>query len=193
MSQGPLCAIWRLFTDRDAKTRLHSENILTHHDASICSLLTGHPVVNCLFAMHATARSIHSKRFSASASSCSMARWARWCSATSFRGSNIAARVSRLDRQRSQGRPRTAPTHPAGSDRGDPHPISQGRRRYHRNQYFQRDHHRPARFPFPGEPENGRKDAEFFQRVVEDPELGALVHEMNIAAARIARSAADRS
>ena len=47
-------------------------------------------------------------------------------------------------------------------------------------------------FLFPGEPENGRKDAAFFQRVVEDPELGALVHEMNVAAAKVARTAADR-
>ena len=47
-------------------------------------------------------------------------------------------------------------------------------------------------FLFPGEPENGRKDAAFFQRVVEDPELGALVQEMNVAAAKVARTAADR-
>ena len=47
-------------------------------------------------------------------------------------------------------------------------------------------------FLFPGEPENGRKDADFFQRVVEDPELGALVQEMNVAAAKVARTAADR-
>ena len=47
-------------------------------------------------------------------------------------------------------------------------------------------------FLFPGEPENGRKDAAFFERVVEDPELGALVQEMNVAAAKVARTAADR-
>jgi 5-methyltetrahydrofolate--homocysteine methyltransferase len=47
-------------------------------------------------------------------------------------------------------------------------------------------------FLFPGEPENGRKDAAFFQRVVEDRELGALVYEMNVAAAKVARTAADR-
>jgi len=47
-------------------------------------------------------------------------------------------------------------------------------------------------FLFPGEPENGRKDAAFFKRVVEDPELGALVQEMNVAAAKVARTAADR-
>jgi 5-methyltetrahydrofolate--homocysteine methyltransferase len=47
-------------------------------------------------------------------------------------------------------------------------------------------------FLFSGEPESGRKDAAFFQRVVEDPELGALVHEMNVAAAKLARTAADR-
>ena len=47
-------------------------------------------------------------------------------------------------------------------------------------------------FLFPGEPENGRKDEEFFQRVVDDPELVALVHEMNVAAAQLARTAADR-
>src|ERR1051325_4983535 len=47
-------------------------------------------------------------------------------------------------------------------------------------------------FLFQGEPEGGRKDQEFFQRVVEDPTLGSLVHEMNFQAARIARLAADR-
>src|SRR5687768_3293127 len=46
-------------------------------------------------------------------------------------------------------------------------------------------------FLFQGEPESGRKDPEFFQRVVDDRELVALVREINIAAARIARHAAD--
>ncbi len=46
-------------------------------------------------------------------------------------------------------------------------------------------------FLFQGEPESGRKDPEFFQRVVDDAELVALVHEINVAAARIARHAAD--
>lgn len=47
-------------------------------------------------------------------------------------------------------------------------------------------------FLFQEEPPNGRKDPEFFQRVVDDPELRNLVQEMNVAAARVARSAADR-
>ncbi len=47
-------------------------------------------------------------------------------------------------------------------------------------------------FLFQGEPTSGRKDAEFFQRVVDDEDLRALVHEMNVVAARIAREAADR-
>ena len=47
-------------------------------------------------------------------------------------------------------------------------------------------------FLFAGQPPNGRKDAEFFDQVVGDNELGALVHEMNVAAAKIARAAADR-
>ena len=47
-------------------------------------------------------------------------------------------------------------------------------------------------FLFLGEPRNGRKDAEFFQRVVEDPELSALALEMNVAAAQVARAAAER-
>ena len=34
-------------------------------------------------------------------------------------------------------------------------------------------------FLFPGEPTRGRKDQQFFQRVVDDPDLRALVHEMN--------------
>ena len=47
-------------------------------------------------------------------------------------------------------------------------------------------------FLFQGEPTRGRKDQEFFQRVVDDVDLRALVHEMNFEAARIARHAADR-
>jgi 5-methyltetrahydrofolate--homocysteine methyltransferase len=47
-------------------------------------------------------------------------------------------------------------------------------------------------FLFQGEPTRGRKDQEFFQRVVDDVELRALVHEINFEAARIARRAADR-
>ncbi len=47
-------------------------------------------------------------------------------------------------------------------------------------------------FLFQGEPTGSRKDPEFFQRVVDDAELRALTHEMNVVAARIARRAADR-
>jgi 5-methyltetrahydrofolate--homocysteine methyltransferase len=47
-------------------------------------------------------------------------------------------------------------------------------------------------FLFAGKPTGGRKDQQFFQRVVDDPDLRALVHEMNLSAARIARRAADR-
>src|SRR5437762_4814145 len=47
-------------------------------------------------------------------------------------------------------------------------------------------------FLFRGEPAGSRKDQQFLQRVVDDPDLRALVHEMNVAAARIARSAAER-
>src|SRR5712691_7519799 len=47
-------------------------------------------------------------------------------------------------------------------------------------------------FLFRGEPANGRKDQQFFQRVVDDVDLRALVREMNVAAASIARRAADR-
>src|SRR5204863_6221874 len=47
-------------------------------------------------------------------------------------------------------------------------------------------------FLFVGEPESGRKDAEFFERVVTQPELVALAQEMNVAAAQVARRAADR-
>jgi 5-methyltetrahydrofolate--homocysteine methyltransferase len=46
-------------------------------------------------------------------------------------------------------------------------------------------------FLFQGEPENGRKDPEFFQRVVDDETLRALVQEINVLAAKIARHAAD--
>ena len=47
-------------------------------------------------------------------------------------------------------------------------------------------------FLFTRKPTRGRKDQQFFQRVVDDPDLRALVHEMNLAAARIARRAAER-
>jgi 5-methyltetrahydrofolate--homocysteine methyltransferase len=47
-------------------------------------------------------------------------------------------------------------------------------------------------FLFQGEPAHARKDQEFFQRVVDDVGLRALVREMNFEAARIARHAADR-
>src|SRR6266478_2262167 len=48
-------------------------------------------------------------------------------------------------------------------------------------------------FLFQGEPKRGRKDQEFFQRVVDDVDLRALVHEINFEAARIARHAAVRA
>ena len=47
-------------------------------------------------------------------------------------------------------------------------------------------------FLFQGEPTRGRKDQEFFQSVVNDVDLRALVQEINFEAARIARRAADR-
>ena len=46
-------------------------------------------------------------------------------------------------------------------------------------------------FLFQGEPTNGRKDAEFFQRVVDDPQLCELAREINLKAAQVARHAAD--
>src|SRR6184192_1048476 len=48
-------------------------------------------------------------------------------------------------------------------------------------------------FLFAGAPPAGRKNQDFFQRVVDDVDLRALVHEMNVAAAKIARRAADRA
>src|SRR5262245_12093044 len=47
-------------------------------------------------------------------------------------------------------------------------------------------------FLFKGEPTSGRKDIEFFQRVVDDTELCDLAYEINLAAGRIAREAADQ-
>jgi 5-methyltetrahydrofolate--homocysteine methyltransferase len=47
-------------------------------------------------------------------------------------------------------------------------------------------------FLFQGEPTGGRKDQEFFQRVIDDAGLRALVREVNSEAARIARHAADQ-
>jgi 5-methyltetrahydrofolate--homocysteine methyltransferase len=46
-------------------------------------------------------------------------------------------------------------------------------------------------FLFQGEPENGRKDPAFFQRVVDDTDFRALAQEINLSAARVARHAAD--
>jgi len=48
-------------------------------------------------------------------------------------------------------------------------------------------------FLFQGESVSGRKDQEFFQRVIDDAGLRALVQEINFEAARIARQAADRA
>jgi 5-methyltetrahydrofolate--homocysteine methyltransferase len=48
-------------------------------------------------------------------------------------------------------------------------------------------------FLFQGEPTQGRKDQEFFQRVIDDGGLRALVHEINFEASKIARQAADRA
>jgi 5-methyltetrahydrofolate--homocysteine methyltransferase len=47
-------------------------------------------------------------------------------------------------------------------------------------------------FLFQGEPRHGRKDQEFFRSVIDDPDLRALVQEINFEAARIARNTADR-
>ena len=47
-------------------------------------------------------------------------------------------------------------------------------------------------FLFQGEPTRGRKDQEFFQRVIDDVDLRSLVQEINSEASRIARRAADR-
>src|SRR5438067_12572388 len=46
-------------------------------------------------------------------------------------------------------------------------------------------------FLFDGEPDSGRKDAEFFQRVVDDRPFSDVVREINLNAARVARHAAD--
>src|ERR1700756_709283 len=48
-------------------------------------------------------------------------------------------------------------------------------------------------FLFQGEPLARRKDQQFFQRVVDDAGLRALVREINFEAARTARHAADRA
>src|SRR4029453_13707875 len=48
-------------------------------------------------------------------------------------------------------------------------------------------------FLFQGEPKRGRKDQEFFQRVVDDVNLRGLVHEINFEAAQIARRAAEQA
>src|SRR5438552_2698214 len=50
----------------------------------------------------------------------------------------------------------------------------------------------PHEFRFAGTPQNGRKDPGFFERVVSDANLRQTAHEMNLAAARLAREVADR-
>ena len=47
-------------------------------------------------------------------------------------------------------------------------------------------------FLFCEEPDNGRKDPEFFQRVVDDAGLRGLAREMNVVAAHLARHAAEK-
>ncbi len=47
-------------------------------------------------------------------------------------------------------------------------------------------------FLFASELKSGRKDQQFFQRVVHDHDFRALVHEINVAAAKVARRAAER-
>ena len=47
-------------------------------------------------------------------------------------------------------------------------------------------------FLFDETPANGRKDPEFFERVVNDSKLREIAHEMNVAAARLARQAIER-
>src|SRR5207248_4583187 len=47
-------------------------------------------------------------------------------------------------------------------------------------------------FLFAGEPPAVRKDQDFFQRVVDDVDLRALVREMNLSATAMARRTADR-
>ena len=47
-------------------------------------------------------------------------------------------------------------------------------------------------FLFGGEPTGARKDQDFFQRVIDEPDYRALVHEINLKAAQLARASADR-
>jgi len=47
-------------------------------------------------------------------------------------------------------------------------------------------------FLFAGEPATGRKDQQFFQRVLDDVDLRDLTYEINVTAAKLARRAADR-
>jgi len=47
-------------------------------------------------------------------------------------------------------------------------------------------------FLYRAEPKHRRKDQEFFQNVVDDANLRALVHEINLSAARVARRATER-
>ena len=48
-------------------------------------------------------------------------------------------------------------------------------------------------FLFQGQPKGARKDQEFFQRVIDDADFRALIREMNLSAAKVARRAADNA
>ncbi len=122
-----------------------------------------------------------------------MARWGRWCSATNSPRNNTAARASRRIRRNISRAISSCSSSPSrrSSKRSTPN-ISKPARTSLKQTPSAPPPSASTISCFPGEPENGRKDAAFFERVVEDPELGALVQEMNVAAAKVARTAADR-
>ena len=109
-------------------------------------------------------------------------------------GSGLPRRtVTRLARQRSQRQPRAIEPDAAAGDRGNSFDYLKAGADIIETNTFSGTTIGSHDFLFQGEPTSGRKDQEFFQRVIDDAGLRALVHEINFEAARIARRAADRA
>src|SRR5205823_14535842 len=86
----------------------------------------------------------------------------------------------------------TTQSNTVASRRGNSRGLSGCGRRHHRNKYLSGTTIGLHDFLFQGEPTRGRKDQEFFQRVLDNVDLRALVHEINFDAAKIALHVADR-
>ena len=101
--------------------------------------------------------------------------------------------LSRLERQRPEGEHRASASDQARRHRRDPHAnISRPARTSSRPTLSAPRPSACTIFSFTANQTNGRKDPEFFQRVVDDADFRDLAQEINVAAARMARHAADK-